>query len=489
MTLKKYTPILLIGCIVILILLFYSISNPGFISKNSTTQRSPAQMYPAEKISTTVDTPIGTMIINATVPESLTIMPVYRLNMSDRRTINMDRIPLTEMPGEKRTTLTTSTTSLLSEKQAGDIAGKFLQHFNGLPDDATIWKVQKTESRSWMPPWAGYPSPLSLNHTRIIYARTINGQIVDNWGINHEDVGMVADHDFIKVGLREDGDLLYIGERWTRSEYVRDEPVISAREALNRLRHWEHAEDDYGDIRNFEVQTIRQGYYESTGYTSIIEPAWFFSGVNKHGFNQTVVVLSRKNGSELLPFYDGSHPDPSLPDEWAGRKEYENWIRENYVNGTLSMEQAIEIVKKFSGNSHPVIENTSVFYDDPECSGKYTIFPRTPLYNITTNEGIYVVDSRISVVRSVTYPENISHTRKKPVEYPQILNISVDYLRERFGDYSIDYLARNPDVTENPGTYSVRIPVANSSISLGIDKKTGDVISYTNSYALPWTIC
>jgi hypothetical protein len=484
MNLNKYIPFFLIGCIAVLIFLFYSIFYPGIILNNTTVKSTPVPMYPAENISTTVHTPKGTLIINTQVPESYQIMPVYRLNMSDRRTININRIPLAEMSSENGTTLITSTTTLLDEKQAGVIAGKFLEPFNELPDDATIWKVQKTEGTVWVPPWVGYSSPLSLNHTRIIYARSINGQIVDNWGINHEEEGMVADHDFIKVGLQENGNLMYIGERWTKSEYIRDEPVISAKEALDRLRQWENAQEDYGSIHDLKIQTIRQGYFEATGYTSIIEPAWFFSGVNKDGFDQTVVVLSRKNDSVLLPFYNWSHRDPSIPDEWADRKNYENWIRENYVNGTeISREHAADIVKTFSGNPNLVIENTIQVDEGLGCNTSHTI------YNITTNKGIYTIDPRISVVRSVTYPVNVAHTLPNPVEYPQILKISADYIHEKFGNYPVEDLERNPDITEYPGTYRVRIPVANMTILVDIDKKTGDVIGYTNANALPWTVC
>lgn len=489
MALKKIVPVLLIGCIIIVILLLFGTQFLGFTGAKPVLPRAPVPMYPAENISTTVQTPRGTMIIDANVPQAYQIMPVYRLNMSDRRTININRLSLPETSGDKGTILENAMTSTLDNNQAGVIAGKHLQIYDGLPDDAAIWKIEKTGNKIWTLPSVGDWVPLSTNHTRIIYSRRIDGQNVDSWGISQEEEGLVTDHDYIKVGLREDGELLYIAERWTRSEYVREEPVINITEALERMKRWEKTHDDFGWLHDLKVQTIRQGYFESTGSTSIIEPAWFFSGINSDGYNQTIVVLARKTDSSVLPFYDGSHLDPSLPDEWADSNNYKNWIKENYVNESISMEKATDIVKKFSGNSDLVIENTTSFYDEPGCGSKYTIYPRDPLYNITTNEGIYVVDSKIPVVRSVTYPEKISHTRKNPVEYAEVLNISADYVRERFGEYSLNYLARNPDITENSETYHLRIPVENSTILLDIDKKTGDVVSYINANALPWTIC
>jgi hypothetical protein len=494
MSWKNYILVLVIVCLIIAVFLVSGIHLPGSSGNNpevrSTLIRvTPLPTYPAGNISETVKTPRGTMIINAPVPESLAVMPVYRLNMSDRRSVNINRLSATETSSEKKQIPESAAIALLDNNKVEDLAVKYLQVYHGLPEDAAIWKIEKTGNKIWTLPSVGSWVPLSTDHTRIIYVRKIEGLIVDSWGISQEESGMITDHDYIKIGLLENGDLLYLTERWTRSEYIRDEPVISVTEALERMKQWEKTEDDYGWLYDLEVRTIRQGYFESTGSTSVIEPAWFFSGINKDGYNQTIVVLARKTDSSDLPFYDGSHPDPSLPDEWADSNVYKNWIKENYVNGTISMEQATDIVKKFSGNSHLVIENTSEFYDDPECSGKYFFFPRSPLYNITTNDGIYIVDSKISVVRSVTYPEKLSHNRKNSLEYLEILNISSGYLRDKFGEYSFDYFARNPDITEYPDKFSVRIPVADFGVILVIDKKTGDVISYTNANALPGTIC
>jgi hypothetical protein len=316
----------------------------------------------------------------------------------------------------------------------------------------------------------------------------LNGIPVDNWGINHEvfppgEYGnMETDHDFIVVGLWPDSDLAFITERWTNSEYIRDEPVISVSEAFSRLKNWENAQEDYGSIKDLQVQEIRQGYFEATGYTSIIEPAWFFSGINSDGHNQTVVVLARKNDSAALPFYNWSHHDPSVPDRFAQPGNL-NWLRANYVNETINMENATDIVKKFSGNPNLVIDNSSSVEEGTGCGTSHT------LYNITTNDGIYTIDPKISAVRSVTYPTNNSHTLPNPVDYHQILKISADYIREKFGNYPVDDLIRNPHITENPGTYSVEIPVGEVRIIVDVDKKTGDVVSYTNENALPWIIC
>ena len=491
---KKYIPVLVIVCIIIAVFLVSGIHLPGSSGNTPEVRSTPLRVtplptYPAGKISETVNTPRGTMIINTSVPESLAVMPVYRLNMSDRRTININRLSAAGTDREPGTSQGSTAIPSLETEQAGILAGKYLQVYQGLPDDAAIWRNEKTGGKIWTLPSIGDWVPIKTNHTRIIYARKINGQIIDSWGISEEEEGLVTDHDYIKVGLRENGDLLYIAEQWTRSEFVQDEPVISAREALDRSMRWEYTEEDYGWLYDLKIDTIRQGYFESTGATSIIEPAWFFSGINKDGHNQTVVVLARKNDSAVLPFYNGSYPDPSLPDDRAATQNYMNWIKDHYVNGTISTENATELVKKFSGNPALIIENFSLFYDDPECHSKYTLYQRTPLYNITTNEGIYIVDSRISVVRSVRYPTTASHVRPDPVEYTQILDISAGYLQQKFGKESVGDLARNPNVTENPGTFSLTIPVADTMVILEIDKKTGDVVSYTNAYAMPWTIC
>ena len=483
MAFKKYIPLLLIGCIILVVILAFSPQYPGPAGDNPAARVADLPKYPAENISTTVQTPRGTMIINAHVPESYQIMPVYRLNLSDRRTININRLSLPDTSGEKETILITSP---LDNNQAEILAEKYLQQFHGLPDDAAVWKIEKTGNKIWTLPSVGDWVPLSTNHTRIIYTRRINEQNVDSWGISQEEEGLVTDHDYIKVGLREDGDLLYIAERWTRSEYVRNEPVINVTEALDRMKQWEHTNDDFGWLYDLKVQDIRQGYFENTGSTSIIEPAWFFSGLNSDGYNQTIVVLARKNDSSILPFYDGSHPDPSLPDWSQGYTDYKNWIKENYVNGTesdISMETAKDIVKKFSGNPNLVIENTIPFEEKQGCYVSHTI------YNITTNEGVYTIDPKISIVRSVSYPVNIAHTQPNPVEYPQILKTSADYIHEKFGNYPVEDLAHNPDITEYPETYHVRITVANATILLDIDKKTGDVAGYTNANALPPEIC
>jgi len=488
---KKISLFFVVGIVAIIILIYCSASIPGIFLKNVLVQSQPAPTYPSDNISAIVNTPRGTMIIHASVPESLAVMPVYRLNMSERHTLTVNRIPLFSDTSKNNTPNRKMIPSVISDtKEVKALAEKFLQKYHGLPDDIVIWKALELGGT-----WGGEtptelsPYEISGPYTRIIYTRIINGQPVDNWGINHEEFlpgeygNMGGDHDFTIVGLWKDGDLIFIIERWTKSEYIRDEPVISAGEALDRIKRWENAREDYGSIDDLQVQTVRQGYFEDTGYTSIIEPAWFFSGINRDGHDQTVVVLARKNDSSILPFYNWSHQDPSIPDEWADRKNYETWIKEHYVNGTMSMEKVTDIVKKFSGNPNLVIENTIPVKEERGCGTSSTI------YNITTNEGVYTIDPRISVVRSVSYPVNVAHTLPNPVDYPQILKISADYVHGMFGKNSTEDLERNPHITEDPGAYRVRIPTVNMTILLDIDKKTGDVIGYTNANALPWIIC
>lgn len=484
----KYILIFIVGCIVVLILLFSSSSHPGFISKNTTVRPTPVPMYPAENISETIMTSRGTMIINASVPESLAAMPVYRLNMSERSTLTVNRIPVFSEISERSREKSATPPALISDtRELKQTAEKFLRKYHGLPEDIVIWKALDLQS-----PWGGetpselHPYEIHKPYTRIVFTRMINGQPVDNWGINHEVISpggygiMSTDHDYIIVGLQEDGDLIFITERWTKSEYVQDEAVLSVREALDRLKRWENAREDYGSVKDFQVQTVRQGYFEETEDTSIIEPAWFFSGINRDGYDQTIVVLARKNDSAELPFYNYSHPDPSLPDQWTVSENYVNWAKGNYVNGTeISMEKAKDIVKSFSKNPNLVIESIIPVEEKTGCCS-WNVF-----YNITTNEGIYTIDPKISAVRSVVYPVNPARTRPNPVEFPEIMDISSDYIHENFGYNPGEDPARDPDITENPETYRVRIPALNFTILLDIDKKTGDVIGYTNANALP----
>jgi len=492
MSVRKYLPVLLIGCIALVVLLLYSAQQPVYFGNSSTVRPTPVPVYPALNISETVKTPQGTMIINASVPESLAVMPVYRLNMSDRHTLTVNRIPMFPEISEYSPEKSAIPPALITDTQdVKQTAEKFLRKYHGLPDDIVIWKALDLQS-----PWGGEtpseldPYQIYKPYTRIAYTRMINGQPVDNWGINHEEISLggygtlSTDHDFIIVGLRKDGDLIFITERWTKSEYIRDEPVLSVREALDRVKKWENAKEDYGSVKDLKVQTIRQGYFEATRHTSIIEPAWFFSGINRDGHDQTVVVLARKNDSAELPFYNYSHKDPSLPDEWAGSKNYRNWAKENYVNGTeIGIEKAKDIVKSFSKTPDLVIESIIPVQEKTGCCS-WNIF-----YNITTNEGIYTIDPKITVVRSVSYPVNVTHTRPNPVEFPEILDISSDYVHENFGYYPDEDFTRNPYITENPETYRVRIPASDFTILLDIDKKTGDVVGYTNANALPPEIC
>jgi hypothetical protein len=455
MTLKKYIPILLIGCIILVIFLMLSTQHPVSAGDNPAVKPAAFPKYPVENFSTTVRTPRGTMIINAHVPESYQIMPIYRLNLSCRQTLTLNRVPDTpEFPNDIDTNPANPTTPGLSEAESRVITEKFLRQYHIFPDDAVVWQVRKTDG----------------GNKRIIYTRIINGQIVDNWGIMDEH--LVTDHDFIIVGLRHDGDLLSISERWTKSDYIRNEPVISAKEALERLMKWENAYEDYGEIPNLKVNSIRLGYFEYIGFTSIIEPSWFFYGINENGFNQTVVVFARKNESVFLPFYNWSHRDPSLSDSSLVQYQ-ENFIGKNYTGIT----RPVDYIQEFSGNPDLIIYNSTLFSQSRGCG--YTFL----LYNVTTSEGIYKFDPELSTIRSITYYKTSSKHLLNPVDYPQALNISVDYIHKKFGNYSFNYLARNPYINENPENISLSFQLSNSQITLKIDKITGDILAYYNDSA------
>jgi hypothetical protein len=222
---------------------------------------------------------MGSIIINTTVPEGPSFLPVYRQHYREgdqfSKNFGSNRKPKQ---------------NVTSEEDAPEVAKKVMEQFGGLPPDAqytgshTEYLESQTRSGELI-----RKEPILTN---VYYRKLINGMPVS------------GDIDQINLELGENGELLNIYKSWSTLIYVGDVPIISPNEAVEKLQQGDTMSVWNLNIDDVYINNITPGYREYGTDGSITEPIWFFIGKTGSGNIAVFEVYARQFANfTAMPMY------------------------------------------------------------------------------------------------------------------------------------------------------------------------------------------
>jgi hypothetical protein len=211
------------------------------------------------------------IVLDAQLPVSPTTVPHYRVVSLDRYTGGTG----TALSGKN---------SIPSVGEAPGLAEKALAAYGGLPADAILDTAEQNFLYQYNLATATSET-MSPQYTLVTYRQYVNGTRVMN-----------AD---LAVELGEGGELVGISGLWATLEPAGETPVISAEEALQKLRGGDLLLQPQCSIGGSHIVNVEQGYYILEGTREPWPPArvitpdtcipvWAFSVV--------------KPGAEIRPF-------------------------------------------------------------------------------------------------------------------------------------------------------------------------------------------
>lgn len=138
--------------------------------------------------------------------------------------------------------------------------------------------------------------------------------------------------------------------------------------------------------------------------------------------------------------------------------------------------RAMNVVTAFSKNPDLVVSDFQTMIERDGCNSTMVV------YNITTSDGIYRINSKNDQLISVAYNTSSVKHPTDPPDRHQVIEISQAFLQEKFGNYST---IPDSDARELVDHYQVLFPATCARVSLIVDKKTGQVTEYSNWVARP----
>jgi PKD repeat protein len=242
---------------------------------------------------------MGSIIINTTVPEEPSSLPVYRQHYRDGDQFSKNF-------GDNRH----PKPNVTSEEDAQDIAEKVMAQFGGLPPDAQ-YAGSKTEYAEYQTR-SGELIRKEPVMTNVYYRKLIDGRPVS------------GDKDQINLELGENGELLNIYKSWSNLTYDGNVPIIPAKDAVEKLQlgdtitSWNTFDDDV------YINNITPGYHLYGEEGSITEPCWFFIGKTGSGKLTVFEVYARQFANFTATPTSGKTPltvnftdtSDTTPTEW-----------------------------------------------------------------------------------------------------------------------------------------------------------------------------
>jgi hypothetical protein len=148
----------------------------------------------------------------------------------------------------------------------------------------------------------------------------------------------------------------------------------------------------------------------------------------------------------------------------------------------VNVSRAIDVVTNFSRSPDLVVSDFQMIDEKTGCKDTMRV------YHITTNEGVYRINSKNDQLITVNYNLSSESPLKNPLERSQLVEISQTFIQEEFGN-SLNLTIDDSDFSQpSPAYYELLFPVSNSTADLFIDNKTGYVMEFANVNALP-AIC
>lgn len=154
--------------------------------------------------------------------------------------------------------------NLPSEEDAPAIAIREAEEFGGIPHDAVLSHVEtvylvkldtETGEREKYPLWVA-----------VKFEREVDGMPVAGPGGE------------IDVSLGENGEIIYFSKVWRKLEYVSETEIISADEALEKLKRGEIIRKPMSPLSEVEVVGVKLGYYAGPPgeEQEFYRPTWIF---------------------------------------------------------------------------------------------------------------------------------------------------------------------------------------------------------------------
>ncbi|MCK9631872.1 MAG: hypothetical protein M0R30_09530 [Methanoregula sp.] len=191
-------------------------------------------------------------------------------------TVPLYRVVSVEQYSSGTGTALTVKKQIPSIEEAPGLAEAALAAYGGLPADAVLERTEQVFMRKYNirteTVEEQYPQ-----YTQVMYRQYVNGSPVMNSGIS------------VLVG--EKGELLDISKDWSTLAFSGEVPVISAEEAMEKLRARDLLRPVQCSLDGYHVTRVQSGYYVGTFETQIhnapgqamppdtVIPVWIFYGI------------------------------------------------------------------------------------------------------------------------------------------------------------------------------------------------------------------
>ena len=193
--------------------------------------------------------------INAELPEAPETMPYYRVvgEDYDKPSLHELRRELRQKP-QKRP----------SREEAVRIAEEYIESHGGMPDDAVFGGVSTVYSTHYR---GGEIVEKKPEHIHAGYHRVFNG------------MPMVGAGDGMGVVIGDNGTILSFRKSWRELEYAGEREIVTASEAVERLRRGETVHGTTVQIGT-KIDSVALGYYSAMPRVKqeFYEPVWIFCG-------------------------------------------------------------------------------------------------------------------------------------------------------------------------------------------------------------------
>jgi len=225
-------------------------------------------------LSPVMQSPVGTFVLEASVPEAPQTAPVYTVTGTD-----------TFFKGTPE--IMNVRENVPSVEEAPMLAENALAPYGGLPEDAVLKDVEVVSLRE-VNTTSGSVEAVYPQWTQVIYTQQIDGMPV---------VGPGAE---IIVSLGEDGEVLEVSKMWRNLTYARDVRITPVEEAVDAIQAGNVIDRPQSPLGYTKITGIELGYYaeDISSPQKEYTPVWIFSGTEENSENSVNIVVDAREHQE-----------------------------------------------------------------------------------------------------------------------------------------------------------------------------------------------
>lgn len=221
-----------------------------------------------------MQSPVGTFVLEAPVPDAPQTAPVYTVTGTD-----------TFFKGTPE--IMNARENVPSQEEAPMLAEDALAPYGGLPKDAVLKDVEVISLRE-VNTTSGSVEAVYPQWTQVIYTQQVDGMPV---------VGPGAE---IIVSLGEDGEVLEVSKMWRNLTYARDVRITPVSEAVDAIQAGNVIDRPQSPLGYTKITGIALGYYaeDISSPQKEYTPVWIFSGTEENSGNAVHVVVEAREHPE-----------------------------------------------------------------------------------------------------------------------------------------------------------------------------------------------